>query len=231
MSVELVTGHSGSAHITSEQLGAFNAGVIGTGTYILPTGDRCACRRSGSNTVVVLSGDIVCQGRQVHITGSNTLRIENGVQGQKRTDYIGIQYTRNSQGIERATLKVVRGRSGYSATPMSFNQEGILKGETDVFCPLYEIDINGIDVKDPEPVVDELYTMGEMRRALSEYVENERRSLWHISTTTDARNRPGLRLSRKDGNKEYLLLFGDEGEYNKLQLWDVNANKSVWAIR
>ncbi len=230
MSVELVTGHSGSAHITSEQLGAFNAGLIGTGTYILPTGDRCSCRRTGSNTVVVLSGDVVCQGRQVHITGSNTLRIENGVQGQKRTDYIGIQYTRNSQGIERATLKVMRGRSGFSATPMSFNQEGILKGETDVFCPLYEIDINGIDVKDPEPVVDELYTMGEMKRALTGYVENEKASDWHTGSASDANNRPGFRFVKKNGSDEQLVLFGDGKVYPKIQLWDVTNGKSLWSI-
>ncbi len=229
MSVELVTGHAGSNHITSEQLGAFNAGLIGTGTYILPTGDKCACRRSGSNTVVVLSGDVVCQGRQVHITGSNTLRIENGVQGQRRTDYVGIQYSRSSSGIEKAVLKVVRGRSGYSSSPMSFGHEGILRGESEVFCPLYEVEVNGIDVQEPVAVADELYTMGEMKRALADYVENERNSRWNVTAATDAHNRPGLRFVSKNGAEEYLLLFGNVGSNRKLQFWDVKNNRSVWS--
>ncbi len=231
MSVDLVTGHSGSAHITSEHLGAFNVGLIGSGTYILPTGDRCACRRSTANSVVVQSGDVVCQGRQVHITGNNTLQIENGVQGQKRVDYIGIQYTRNSAGVENTKLKVVRGRSGHTYNYSKFSRDGILRGENDVFCPLYEVEIDGIDIHEPRAVVDELYTMGEMKRALRDYVENERNSRWHVSAATDARNRPGLRFTSKNGADEYLLLLGDEGENYKVQFWNVKKNKSQWTIK
>lgn len=40
MTVELITGFAGTPHIGSDDVGAFNAGLVGPGDYALATGNQ-----------------------------------------------------------------------------------------------------------------------------------------------------------------------------------------------
>ena len=42
MAIELITGYAGEGHVSSADAGRFNAGVCGTGKYVLGTGTKFA---------------------------------------------------------------------------------------------------------------------------------------------------------------------------------------------
>ena len=63
MSLHLVTGCKGEAHITPQNIGAFNAGIIGKGDYILNTGEQFRAVVESNNLIKIYDGDIVIQGR------------------------------------------------------------------------------------------------------------------------------------------------------------------------
>ncbi len=162
MSVELVTGHAGSPHVTSEQASEFNKGCFGKDNYILATRQRCECTVMNANSVRISSGDVLASGRHIAVSTPEVLKIKNGSQGMKRNDLIGVRYTKNSAGVERVTIEVLTGSpSATSPRDPYYSESEITNNTTNTFIPLYRIRIDGITVKEPEAVAKRLKTMRE----------------------------------------------------------------------
>jgi hypothetical protein len=143
MAVELVTGSTGSVHVTSSQDGLRNAALFGTGTYVLNTGDLCAVSMTDVNTCSIAAGDIMMQGRHVHLTAS-TATIENGTQGYYRHDLVCLQYTYSS-GVESASIVVVKGTSSTSsASDPSYTSGSIIDGDTTVQVPIARVSLSSL---------------------------------------------------------------------------------------
>ncbi|MGD6877826.1 hypothetical protein [Bacillus infantis] len=164
--MELVTGFRDQAHITAAQDGSFNAGVVGSGFYVLPTGQKLSASAISSNIIRLLDGDIVMQGRHITLAKGSyeDVQIANGSQGQKRNDLIVCRYSKDTDtGVESASLVAIQGipTSGTPVDP-EYNDGDILSGDTTVDMPLYRIPLDGLNVKTPVKlftVVDDLATL------------------------------------------------------------------------
>ena len=51
MTVELITGYAGTPHIGSDDIGAFQAGIVGPGDYALATGNQLKAMASVMNSL------------------------------------------------------------------------------------------------------------------------------------------------------------------------------------
>lgn len=116
MASELITGFAGVPHVGSDDMGAFQAGILGTGSYVLQTGQQLKATVASANKVTIGTGDLVMNGRHVRMATATDLTIQNGTQGQKRNDLIVCRYSKASDGKETATLVVVKG-TATSGTP------------------------------------------------------------------------------------------------------------------
>ncbi len=145
MSLHLVTGHAGSAHVNSDMVGRFNAGIIGHDAYILDTQNGLTATIDSANAVTIATGDAIVQGRHVTNESPETLTIQSGGQGVSRYDLIVIRYT-NSGGIENAALTVITGTPSANPVDPSYNDDSILDGETTVDIPLYRVVIDGLNI-------------------------------------------------------------------------------------
>lgn len=150
MASELITGFAGVPHVGSDDMGAFQAGILGTGSYVLQTGQQLKATVASANKVTIGTGDLVMNGRHVRMATATDLTIQNGTQGQKRNDLIVCRYSKTSDGKETATLTVVKGTatSGTPADP-STNKTSILGGATTSDMPLYRIPITNLSVGTP----------------------------------------------------------------------------------
>ncbi len=87
MGAYIVTGLQGHEHVTSEDEGAFNAGVVGTGKYVMKTAEQFAAEIVSNNIVRIKSGDLVNQGRHMRIETNDyedmTIRIDLGEHWQR----------------------------------------------------------------------------------------------------------------------------------------------------
>ena len=152
MTIELITGHAGSAHVSSEDAGWFNAGTVGAEKYVCDTGTQFACEVQSANLVTVGTGDAVFEGRHVRISATENVAIDNGAQGVSRNDVICIKYEYDSgTSEETASLEVVKGTAS-STTPSdpTIPSGSILQGATEAYMPLWRIPISGITVGTPE---------------------------------------------------------------------------------
>lgn len=131
MSNYIITGHTGEPHVTAVQQRRINAGLSGSGRYILPVGGNLACSYIGSNTVRVSGGVARINGMDVGIDPGTyvDLAISNGTQGVARNDLVVIRYTKDqATGIEVADFVIVTGTPG--AGDPSLTQGSLIDGTT-----------------------------------------------------------------------------------------------------
>ncbi len=173
MSISLVTGYAGTAHVTSAEDGSRNAGIFGEGTYILDRGQKLAATATSANTITIADGDIMMQGRHVCIAAgtSEEVSISNGISGMNRHDLIVLRYNKNtSSGVESVELAVIQGTStsGTAGDP-TYTAGNILNGATTCEVPLYRVVLNGINIE----AVEQLFTVTTNLDAARSHVDNK----------------------------------------------------------
>lgn len=160
MSLHLVTGHSGKAHITAADQGALNACLFGVKDYVLNSGENFAASVITNNQIRIADGELLMQGRHIRLAKGTyeDLTIENGSQGVNRNDLIVVRYSKNADsGIEEATLSVIKGTeaTGTATDPECITGD-ILSGDCTLHeMPLYRIPLTGLTVGTPVPLFKE----------------------------------------------------------------------------
>ena len=151
MTVELITGHAGSAHISSADDGWLNVGTFGSDKYVLDTGTQFAAEVQSANLVTIGIGDAVFEGRHIRVSATENVAIDNGAQGVNRYDVICIKYEYDSgTDVESASLEVIKG-TATSGTPSdpTIPSGSILESSSEAYMPLWRVPISGITVGTP----------------------------------------------------------------------------------
>lgn len=172
MGLQIVTGYTGTAHIKSAHDRARNAGTVGTGSYVMKTGNMLAATMQSANTLRIVDGDLMMQG--VHATveaGTHEdLTIDNGTQGKKRNDLVVARYERlaGEPKTESVTLRVIKGEPSDGAAADPAHTEGdILGGDLVAEMPLYRVPIDGITPGEPVALFETVPTIAELRDSVS----------------------------------------------------------------
>lgn len=153
--MHLITGHSGSAHITSANDGAVNAHVFGGGSYVFDTREKFAATIISATEVQIESGEGLHNGRYFEIAKDTHERvsIDTGSIGINRIDLIAARYSINGEsGIETMQLVTIKGTPAQNPVAPAFNSASVLDGATVSDYPLYKVTIEGITLKSLEPL-------------------------------------------------------------------------------
>ena len=155
MALELVTGYWGMEHVTAEQDADLNAGIIGSGNYVLNIGEKMRAEAVSSNKVRIFDGVFMAYGRQC-ILGDGEyedITIENGTPGLLRNDMIVVKYKKDEEsGKENATFAVLKGETGSVAKDPVPNRQDIRSGAFESEVPMYRVKINGLAIEKIEPL-------------------------------------------------------------------------------
>ena len=167
--IAIVTGYTGTAHVKSMHDRSRIAGVVGTGAYVLPTGNKLKAEMQNANTVRVLDGDLVLQGCHATIEAGTyqDLKIDNGTQGMKRHDLVVARYERRAQDpkTESVTLKIVKGTPAAAPKDPAIVDGSVLAGALVSEVALWRIPLDGLNVGDPVPLIDVVTPMSELAAA------------------------------------------------------------------
>lgn len=154
--MHLVTGYAGTAHVTASDQGTLHTAIFGNGEFVFNKGNKLSASAISSNTVRVLDGDIMMQGRYIRLNEDNyvDLTIESGVQGVYRHDLIVARYTRDYSGVEEVNLAVIKGTYAASdpADPEYTVGDILEKHEAVNDMPLYRVVLNGLTIENVEPL-------------------------------------------------------------------------------
>lgn len=151
MTIELVDGKAGVAHISSEDKAIIHQAKFSKSDVVFDWGDAFKCSMSSSNRATIGTGCASIQGLDWHITAAESATISNGSQGMKRNDIICAHYNRNPKtGNELVELVVLKGSPNATAAADPKVPSGkILSGAVDAYMPLWRIPLDGITVGTP----------------------------------------------------------------------------------
>ena len=155
MALELVTGYWGMEHVTAEQDADLNAGIIGSGNYVLNIGEKMRAEAVSANQVRIFDGIFMAYGRQCMLGDGEyeDITIENGTPGLLRNDMIVVKYKKDEEsGKENAKFVVLKGETGSSAKDPVPNKQDIRSGAFESEVPMYRVKINGLAIEKIEPL-------------------------------------------------------------------------------
>ena len=151
MTIELVDGKAGVAHISSEDKAIIHQAKFSKSDVVFDWGDAFECSMSSPNRATIGTGCASIQGLDWHITAAESVTISNGSQGVKRNDIICAHYHRDSKtGNELVELTVLKGTpNATTAADPTIPSGKILSGAVDAYMPLWRIPLDGITVGTP----------------------------------------------------------------------------------
>lgn len=165
--MDIITGHRGTSHVSSQDLRDVNMGLLGDSTYILPTGGKLVATATGANEVTIADGVLMMQGCAASIGygQSEVVTLQAGTAGRTRRDLICAQYTKDTSGVEDVQLVVKTGTVGSSSDP-SYTDGSIAGGDTLVEAPLYRVEFNGTSISAITALVSTTSPISDMSEVL-----------------------------------------------------------------
>lgn len=150
----LITGYHGEPHVTAENDRGVNAGVFGSGRYVLSVGRQLFAEYIGNNTVRLYDGKLVDGGAVAGIPAGQyiDLTIPEAGQGMNRNDLIVFQYAQDAATqIETGSFVVLHGEetSGTASDP-ELTQADLLPGGAQLEqMPLWRVKVTGTTISAP----------------------------------------------------------------------------------
>lgn len=173
---------------------------------ILHAGSRMTAEIVSNNEIKINDGILCNYGRFMRVLGSETLHIENGSSGIKRTDLIVARFTTTGTK-ETHTLTVIKGPSG-GAEP-SYNQADIYSETGTRDLVLYAVHLNGLNIESVERKCQEYMSIRELMEIVSKDVWSD----WYSCGT----NGCGIKLKYRYNEWRKLV------ELN----WDGNVTATI----
>lgn len=192
MAVNIVTGMTGTAHITSDDDRCFNASIIGKGEYVFDYGKKFSVDIINNNLIRMHDGMCIIQGTQmgIELNDYEDVVIENGTSGSIRKDLIAMRYERNADtSIEKASLVVIKGEpvtndgQTQPVQPQPTSGNILDGGDLIVDIPLYYVTIESLSIAKVEP----LFVVFDLQKKFLDSIEIGGRNMC-IGTNQGTRN-------------------------------------------
>lgn len=155
----IVTGSTGVAHVTPIDDAVRNSNTgYSTDKVVFTMYENLAAQAITANEVRIFSGYGMNQGRifKIDADSYDSVTIENGASGTKRSDLIVARYTFDATtGFEDISLAVVKGTAGTDYADPTYTTGDINNGASQDDFPLYRVKIDGIVID----AVEQLFTL------------------------------------------------------------------------
>lgn len=159
--MELITGRTGSPHVTSQQFRGIMESIFGVDSYLANVYNKFSYTIAPNNIIQVQSGILIHHGGVFLVPNGSIdeINYQNGTQGMKRIDLIVARYTKNAdQNTESASWVVIQGEetAGDPVTP-SYTVGNMQDGDLVDDCPVYALHFDGLNIESVDllvPAVD-----------------------------------------------------------------------------
>lgn len=173
--MKIVSGRTGSPHVTSQQFRQMLEGILGQDSYILTSGENLKPELSSNNLLKIRSGMMCHHGciSCVEIGTYDEVTLTNGSHGMQRIDLVVNRYTRNTETeVEKCEWKVITGtaKAGSPAVP-TYTKGNLQEGDLVDECPVFEIHYNGINVTEVKSLLSVAGSLAELNGKLEKKVD------------------------------------------------------------
>ena len=168
--MKIVSGKTGSPHVTSHEFRQIIEGTIGQESYILKSGDNLEPELVSNNLLKIKSGMMSHHGNVSSVENYDEIELTNGTQGMKRIDLIVNRYTRNDETkIENNSwICIVGTPDASSPTVPSYTAGNLQEGDLIDVCPVLQISYDGINVTEVKKLLSVAKNSSEMESEITE---------------------------------------------------------------
>jgi hypothetical protein len=168
--MKIVSGRTGSPHVTSQQFRQMLEGILGQDSYILTSGENLKPELSSNNLLKIRSGMMCHHGciSCVEIGTYDEVTLTNGSHGMQRIDLVVNRYTRNTETeVEKCEWKVITGTAKASSPAVpTYTKGNLQEGDLVDECPVFEIHYNGINVTEVKSLLSVAGSLAELNGKL-----------------------------------------------------------------
>ena len=172
--MKIVTGKTGTPHVTSRQFRGMMEGIIGQESYIITHGENLEPELVTNNKLKIKSGMMCHHGNisTVEIGTYDEVTIQNGTQGMKRIDLVVNRYTKDEgSGIEENNWVVIQGTpAAEDPVAPAYTEGNLQEGDLVDDCPVFEAHLDGINVTEIVKLLDVSQNMSTLNADLSEFL-------------------------------------------------------------
>lgn len=173
--MKIVSGRTGSPHVTSQQFRQMLEGILGQDSYILTSGEKLKPELSSNNLLKIRSGMMCHHGciSCVEIGTYDEVTLTNGSHGMQRIDLVVNRYTRNTETeVEKCEWKVITGTAKASSPAVpTYTKGNLQEGDLVDECPVFEIHYNGINVTEVKSLLSVAGSLAELNGKLEKKVD------------------------------------------------------------
>lgn len=173
--MKIVSGRTGSPHVTSQQFRQMLEGILGQDSYILTSGENLKPELSSNNLLKIRNGMMCHHGciSCVEIGTYDEVTLTNGSHGMQRIDLVVNRYTRNAETeVEKCEWKVITGTAKASSPAVpTYTKGNLQEGDLVDECPVFEIHYNGINVTEVKSLLSVAGSLAELNGKLSKKVD------------------------------------------------------------
>ena len=156
MTLHLIDGRAGRAHITSDDIARLNTALVGEKHCVFEYLENLKCTMQSSGRAMISTGAGMVDGHRFVVSSAETVQLSGGSAGMKRIDIVYVQHSIESgdayTGKEKVEFSVARG------TPHASNP--LLPSNS---FALWRIPVDGINFGTPEALFDLVPTVASMR--------------------------------------------------------------------
>lgn len=203
--MRIMTGKTGTPHVTSQQFRQLVEGTVGQGSYILTSGENLEPELSSNNLLKIRSGMMSHHGNLsvVDIGTYDEVTIQSGTQGMKRIDLVVNRYTKNEEtGLEDNEWVVIMG-TPVATDPVApaYTEGNLQEGDLVDDCPVYEVHLDGINVTEVVKLLTVAPNISDLEEKVTELIGKLEDTGW-INLGSNARYRKKSGIVTITGNSD-----------------------------
>lgn len=187
--MKIMTGKTGTPHVTSQQFRQLVEGTVGQDSYILKSGENLEPELQTNNLLKIRSGMMAHHGNVsiVDIGTYDEVTIQNGTQGMKRIDLVVNRYTQDEEtGIEKNEWVEIMGTPATSNPQVpEYTVGNLQEGDLVDDCPVLEVHLDGINVTKVVKLLDVVPNITELNGNFktTEYTSDDLhiQSFWNVA--------------------------------------------------
>lgn len=222
-------------HVTSAQMRAVYASIIGTGSYIADFGEFLEPELAVNNTLKIKSGALIHHGDIVIVPPGtyDAVTYLNGTQAMKRIDLVVYRYTKLTDGTESGEWVVIQGTPTESEpeVPAHINMN-MQNGDLADDCPIFELHFDGINVTEVRKLLGVEKSMSNKQDKVEEEIVAEARNITTTSNWYVVEAKKGYHLVEaytfRDDTNYFVKGINRRTNYNYTVIFDgIAENTSV----
>lgn len=211
--MKIVSGKTGTPHVTSEQFRQIIEGTIGQGSYILTSGENLEPELSSNNMLKIRGGMMSHHGTVscVELNTYDEVTLTNGSQGVKRIDLIVNRYTRNDEtGLEKNEWVVIIGTPDATNPKVPEYIAGNLQnGDLTDDCPVFEVHYDGINVTEVKKLLPVMSNLDLLNGKLKDTEWISVLSTTNVTVKYRVKHGFVTVVGQNSGNNSYKIPDGD----------------------